>query len=373
MKKYLLHLVALSALLVTSILPAAAASSWPASDTGTNIGSGLPSGYEPSGIEWLSGRSQFVVVSDEGLVTTMNADGSNVTTWNLGSGYDLEGVAIADAQSSNVYLLDENTSSVFEFDLASGSLTGKSWSFADKLSEVNGAGAEALAYADGSFYVGWQYDGDIYVYSANLASSGSQSFVQEIHMTSGYTDISGLTYNSDTERLYALYDGLNLLEERSLDGTLLTSYSVPGSDQEGIAFINSCASSTATVAIAQDSGGVVSYSGYPVTCVSVPEPEPEPEPTPDPEPVTVSSVSGAAQGDIDVTYSDGTSAHYDVFAINTRQKVSVIQIETTDYYLVTIWRRAAVVDAMTGEVLASRSIPRKYSVLWDWALSVIGL
>lgn len=195
--------------------------------------------------------------------------------WNLGSSYDLEDVTVADMSSSKVYLLDENTSSAFEFDLVTGTLTGKSWSFADKISEVNGAGAEGLAWANGSFYVGWQYDGDIYVYNVSLETSGSQSFVQEIHMTSGYTDISGLAYHSETQRLYALYDGLNLLEERSLDGVLLASYDVPGYNQEGVTLVTACPSMTSTIAIAEDSGRVMSYDGYPVTCaLSTPEPIP---------------------------------------------------------------------------------------------------
>ncbi|MEK7665874.1 MAG: SdiA-regulated domain-containing protein, partial [Patescibacteria group bacterium] len=247
--------------------------------------------------------SQYVVVGDEGQIATMNADGSVVTMWNLGGLYDLEDVTVADMSSSKVYLLDENTSSAFEFDLTIGALTGKSWSFADKLSEVSGAGAEGLAWANGSFYVGWQYDGDIYVYSATLETSGSQSFVQEIHMTSGYTDISGLAYNSDTQQLYALYDGLNLIEERDLQGTLLASYSVPGSNQEGVTLVTTCSSSTATIVIAEDSGSVMSYSGYPITCSSS---TPEPTPTPDPTPVIVDIDADGIEAANDCNDNDAT-------------------------------------------------------------------
>ncbi len=374
MKKYLLHLVALGALLVTSILPAAAANSWPASETGTNISvvslPPLTPAFEPSGIEWHSGREQFVIVGDEGQVVTMNLDGSSANAWDLGSGFDLEGVAVADAQSSKVYLLDENTSSAWEFDLATGLLTGKSWSFADKLSEIDGSGAEALAYANGSFYVGWQYDGDVYVYSADLTASGSQRFTQEIHMTSGYTDIAGLTYNSDTGRLYALYDGLNLLEERSLEGTLLASYNVPGSNQEGIAFVNDCASSTATVTIAEDSGAVIRYSGYPVACttpISVPELEPTPMPVP-----TVSTVVGAKNGDIFVTYSDSTSTTYDVFPITIRVLTSVrMNLYGTSYTLVTLGRYAALVDPMTGDIYAQTTFAKGNFHPLKWARGVL--
>jgi hypothetical protein len=325
--------------------------------------------FEPSGIEWHSGRSQFVIVGDEGQVAMINAAGGDVHMWALGNTYDFEGVAIDPSILGYAYLLDENTSSAFEFDLEAGALTGKSWSFSDKISEVDGAGAEGLAYANGSFYVGWQYDGDIFVYSVDLETSGSQSFVQEIHTTSGYYDISGLTYNSDTNRLAAIYDSLNILEEWSLDGTtLLASYSLPGSNQEGVAFVNDCASSTATVVVAEDSGAVVSYAGYPMTCTTTEEPESTPEPAP-----TVSSVAGTTNGDITVSYSDGTSMTYDIFAVTTSMTTNVRTMTGTSYYLVYVGRYAALVDASNGDVYASTTFTRGNIHPIRWARTVLGL
>ncbi len=383
MKHYLSGPLFLGLIVTMGFIPMSvwAASAWPASTQGTSIGggfAGMTPAFEPSGIEWLSGRSQFVVVGDEGQVATMNADGSAAKVWDLGRSYDLEGVAVADGNSSRVYLLDENTSSALEFDLTTGTLTGKVWSFADKLSEIDGSGAEALAYANGAFYVGWQYDGDIYVYPADLAVSGSQVFEREIHMTSGYVDLAGLTYNSDTQRLYALYDGLNLIEERSLSGELLASYTAPGVNQEGIAFVNNCAGSNATVAIAEDSGNVVSYAGYPISCISpapapAPAPEPTPEPTPEPAPepelITITSVSGVRDGDILVAYSDGSTVRYSIWSKTTRTKTSVQPLTDPTHYLVILGKQVAVVDAMDGTILGTRSKPRSSSVLYSWANS----
>lgn len=319
--------------------------------------------FEPSGIVWHSGRSQLIAVGDEGQVAIMNADGSNVTLWNLGNSYDLEDVTISDATSSFVYLLDENTSSALQFDLTTGSLTGKSWSFSDKISEVNGAGAEGLTWASGSFYVGWQYDGDIYVYSANLDVSGSQTFTQEIHMTTGYTDISGLAFSSDTQRIYALYDGLDLLEERTLDGTLQASYSVPGSNQEGVTLINSCAGSLATMVIAEDSGAVMSYSGYPISCLSSVVSTPV---------VTVTSVVGTTNGDVSISYSNETSVLVDVFSLNSKSNTNV-QWLVDDYYVAYIGRYAAIVDASDSSIYASTIFQKGSIYPKKWARSVLGI
>lgn len=253
---------------------------WPQGD-GVGIGGpliALDPLFEPSGIVWMAERGTYVVVGDEGQVAEIKPDGTVLHEWKLGSQYDLEDVTVVDPASSLVYLGDENNSSAREFDLYTGTLTGRSWSFASKISEVNGStGLEGLAFVpDGShpfgttvsggvFYAGWQYDGDIYVFAPDLGASGSQTFIEEIHMTTGYTDLSALSYNFRTERVYALYDGLNILEERDAAGLLVATYDVPGSNQEGIAVADEYPLETATVFIAEDSGGIYFYAGYPVS------------------------------------------------------------------------------------------------------------
>lgn len=292
----------LAALALSAVaLPASAASwQWPQP---VNVGQELiardPS-FEPSGAVWLSGRGSLVLVGDEGQVAEVTADGAVQNEWNLGRQFDLEDVTVIDSSSSIVYLGDENTSSALEFDLAEGRLTGRAWSFASKLSEVDGAaGMEGLTFvpdgfhpfgetiSGGVFYAGWQYDGDIYVFAPNLDVSGAQTFVEEIHMTSGYTDLAALSFNKNTGLTYALYDGLNILEERDAHGLLVNTYQVPGNDQEGIAIVDNYPDATATVFIAEDTFHVYSYAGYPVAypiITPVPEPTPEPTPAPAPEP-----------------------------------------------------------------------------------------
>lgn len=257
----------------------AVAASWPSSDsTGANISSAVlarNSGFEPSGAVWHEGRGAFLVIGDDGDLAEISASGALLNYWWVGG--DLEDVTYSDSSSNLVYLADEGNSRAIEFDLSSGALTGRTWSFADYISSVSGSGLEGLTWVPdgahpfgttsmgGLFYAGWQYDGDIFIYEPE--SSGASTYLYEIHTASGYSDISGLDYDEDTETLYAVYDGLNLIEEwDTTSSTLLASYTLPGYDQEGVAVVSSCSSGTASVLVAEDSGRVMLYGGYPVSC-----------------------------------------------------------------------------------------------------------
>ena len=65
---------------------------------GTEIGGGLPAGYEPSGAVWHTGLSKLLLVSDDGLVSMMNADGTSVNNWSVAG--DLEAISVADPSRS---------------------------------------------------------------------------------------------------------------------------------------------------------------------------------------------------------------------------------------------------------------------------------
>lgn len=405
------------------------AASWPASN-GVSIGDALMSAdplFEPSGVVWMAARGTYIVVSDEGQIAEMTPSGSIVQRWSVGNAYDLEDVTVIDSSSSFIYLGDENNSSAREFNLSTGTLTGRSWSFASKLSEVDGTtGMEGLTFVpDGShpfgttisggvFYAGWQYDGDIYVFAPDLTTSGSQTFVEEIHMTSGYTDLAALSYNAKTQRVYALYDGLNILEERDATGAMVASYSVPGSDQEGIAVADAYPAETATVVIAEDSGHIYSYSGYPVSYPSAPVPAPEPTPTPV-SPIEIAgdgidndgdeivdeyntlaenglhpvygartpvsgsgygtdvlSVSGLVDGDIRVEYADHAVYRYDIFSTRTKTKASVSSLDGSAYLIVILGKQTALVNGDSGAVVATTTTFRRLSQAQAWARSVVG-
>lgn len=268
--------------LLVIVTPVLAYSSWPGPSTATDIGTELLAtdpGFEPSGIVYHPGRNTYIVVSDEGQLAEVEPDGTLVDEWDLGRSYDLEDVTVADDASSIVYLAEENTSSAIAFDLDSGSLTGDSWSFSSYITEVSNLGLEGLAWvpdgdhsygttvSGGLFYAGWQEDADIYVFEPDLATSGSVTYHDELRTTSGMSDISGLAYDHMTGILYVVYDGYDLFEMREANGTLLGSYSLPGSGQEGIAVATNCPSTdSVTVVISEDDDSLESYASVPVTC-----------------------------------------------------------------------------------------------------------
>ena len=85
---------------------------------GTTIGN-LPSQYETSGLTWHDGLQKLFAVSDEGIVSMMNADGSDIVNWNVPG--DLEALTVADHSSNLIYIGVENPDSILEFDVTTGS------------------------------------------------------------------------------------------------------------------------------------------------------------------------------------------------------------------------------------------------------------
>ena len=252
--------------------------SWPASGDAVKISGSLESvmpNIEPSGLAWHSGRNQLLVVGDEGELAAMNVDGSNVSTWNVGG--DLEDVAVADPSSSYVYLADEN-GKIVKFDLSSGT-TVQSWSVTTWMPEVScgswgTCGMEALTYADGYFYAGYQYTGEIFV--LDLSGSTAVKVAEWSGLSDyGYTNVNGLHYRDGY--LYALYSWVMAVMDT--DGTVLEVYYVKGSAQEGLALGNdSNGDGDADMFIAQDTGGVYGYDEFPLYGWSAPAPEHDPEP-----------------------------------------------------------------------------------------------
>ncbi|MFH1089197.1 MAG: MopE-related protein [Candidatus Uhrbacteria bacterium] len=297
--KYFFASIMLLILLVLLVQPVLAYSVWPAS-SGTDISANILSIYSdfgPSGAVWQPNLGLYIVIGDRGYITEVDSNGVVHGHWSITSTYDLEDVTFINETSSVIYLLDENTSSIIGFDLNTGTLNGEHWSFYGNdeaqglLYEVGGVyGVEGLAWLPdgehpfgatdlgGVFAVGWQDDGDIYFYEPK--SVNTIEFLGELHTTSGYTDISGFNYDSQTRTLRAIYDGLNLLEEWDLstamvsnltvsNATLNHSYNLFGYAEEAVAFRSSCPNNTAEVLIGDDNGQLYVYQNYPVSCVAV--------------------------------------------------------------------------------------------------------
>jgi hypothetical protein len=245
---------------------------WPG-DGGSEIGGGLPGGYEPSGIIWHEGFEMVFLVSDGGYVSRMAADGSSVTTWHTGG--DLEGITVADFSTNYLYLGIEDPDSIREFDVSTGALTGKSWDLTAWMTGPSNSGLEALAFvpdghhpygttgSGGLFYAGLQNDGRIYIFDADLSSSGSVTHMGTLTPVAGRGDIAGLEYDSHTRTMYAVFDGSDCIREMTTDGSLIVEHTLPGADQEGVAFVRT-SPAEGYVYVAQDSGGVKRYGDYPV-------------------------------------------------------------------------------------------------------------
>jgi hypothetical protein len=230
--------------------------------------------FDASGLVYHTGLNVLLGVGDDGDIVQMSTDGSGVSDWSVAG--DPEDIAIADMTSEVIYIADENAGTVSAFDLVSGGVTGDTWNVSGYITTASRQGIEAMTfvpngfhpYADstsgGLFYVGSQYNGDIAVLDIDTSVSGSLAFIDTIE--TGRSDLAGLHWNSDTQLIYAVYDGSDVLTEYAADGTAGVSYDMPtGVAQEGVALVADCASGTGTLFIADDGGPYIwQYSGYPI-------------------------------------------------------------------------------------------------------------
>lgn len=248
-----------------------AADPWPG-DSGTliwNYG-------EPSGIVWHVRLGKLFWVHDNGYLYRVDSDGT--FNWSYTVGGDLEGIAIADHSTDNIYVATERTQIVIkERSVTTGASTTKQW----RLTEMEGdgnAGLESLTFvpngahpyddasSGGLFYAGKELDGNIYVYDVDLDISESVTHIDTITLVPGRTALCGMHFDRETGVLYALFRNNALLREVEPDGTFIAEYSVPGSSREGVTVVPSCPSTDAEVYIAQDNGPIYKYGSYPVTC-----------------------------------------------------------------------------------------------------------
>ena len=251
---------------LTPLATATAQVAWPAG-AGVEIGMAgatnkLPAGYEPSGAVWHAGLQRLLIVGDGGQVTMMDASGGSQITWDVGG--DLEGIALTSPTATVAYLALEQPDSVLEFDLLSGRLTGQSWDLQPWIEGPANLGLEALTYVEGLFYAGHQADGNVFVF--DLLPGGAVEYVATIRPYLGRGDVSGLHYEPATGILYTVHDAYDALVERTASGVFIREYALAGAEQEGITFAPCCAQGEATVFVTQDTGEVLRYEGYPVTC-----------------------------------------------------------------------------------------------------------
>lgn len=247
--------------------PEVVCNSYDSFPSGTAIGSNLsddPVDYEPSGITWNPVTQKLFLVSDEGIATQMNADGTTVFDWDLSGDY--EGITFADPASDFVYIgLEKPNDSILELNIETGIITRtfdlSPWMDVDS-TDVN-LGLEALTFVPdashpegGEFWAGLQETGEIFIFSLPIVSRSTSTTVTPISSflpSTSRTQISDLFYNEADDSVYALYRGT--MTQLTTAGVFVDEWSVPGSTQEGLAID----SATCSVFIAEDSGEVYSY------------------------------------------------------------------------------------------------------------------
>ena len=244
----------------------AAVQPFPGDLPGTQIGSGLPSAYEPSAGAWHPRLERVFLVHDGGTLTRMDRNGADMRHWSIGG--DLEGVAIADPATDLVYVGIEHPDGIKEFDLASGTVK-RTFNLTPWMVGADNSGLEALVFVPdpahpegGVFFAGHQGEGKIYVFRLPIRSSSTSTTVtleRTIGPFSGRGDLSGLDWDWQDKIVYAIWDGGNVLARLSPAGTLIDEFQLPGNDQEGIA-VRPC-----EIFVMEDVGKEVWRYGFPTT------------------------------------------------------------------------------------------------------------
>lgn len=274
-------LLTLCTLLPTLHAQAISPSAWPTWDTsGTDISQDIlayDSGFEPSGISWHKDRQTFFVADDGGNLAEITETGSLEHIWN--TGLNLEGVAIPERTGDAVYLVDENTNVIHAFSLTTETISGTTWDISPYLSYANNLGIEGLEWIPdgqhafgttpmgGIFLCGWQNDGNLYAFIPD--AQGGVTAKGGIVTSVDYTDVAGIDYNPDTQSIFSVYDSWDMLQEYSpTGGNEVAEYTMPSSDQEGIAVVTDCTTELSTVTIADDAGHIFTYKDFPTPCVA---------------------------------------------------------------------------------------------------------
>ncbi len=229
--------------------------------TGIEVGTGLLSGYEPSGAVWHEGLEMFFIVSDGGYVSMMDSDGSSVVDWNIGG--DFEAITVVDTDSDFVYIGIENPDGVKEFDIDLGVVT-RTFDLTPWMTGASNQGLEALTFVPndissegGYFYAGLQATGRVYVFELPIVTSSileTVTLIDSFIPVSGRTDISGLDYDEVSGTIYSLYDGYDKITEFDILGNMLNDWTLHGDNQEGLAIGPGC-----EMLISEDDGNVLRY------------------------------------------------------------------------------------------------------------------
>jgi len=228
----------------------------------------LPAGYETSGLAWHEGLGRLLVVDDGGRVSLMNLAGGEQVHWNIGG--DLEAICVADPLGSFAYVAVEHPDAILEIDLRDGTVT-RQFDLTPWLTGADNLGLEALAFVPtaasaegGIFLAGLQADGRVFAFELPIASSTESEVVGYLgswNPPTGLTDIADLSYDPVSGMLLGVFDGANRLVATDTSGTVVTQWTLPGIEQEGILLHGG------SLYVGQDYGGaaagvILRYDGF---------------------------------------------------------------------------------------------------------------
>lgn len=231
----------------------------------TYIGAAIPGSYEPSGAVWHTRLQRLFIVSDDGHLAGVEANGTGLQIWNVAG--DLEGVTVADAATNLIYIGNENPDSIIEYNFVTSQVK-RTFDLTFKMTGDVNQGLEGLTFVPdatnpegGQFWAGHQGEGKIYVFSCPIktsATSTTVTYIKTITPVPGRTDLSDLCYDARTDTIYVLYDDANRLTQVNKSGTVLNDWVMPGTNQEGIA-TRGC-----ELFVAQDEAhGLYKYRNFP--------------------------------------------------------------------------------------------------------------
>lgn len=258
LRKHWFFPAVLAGLWLTPARPAAGP--FPGTVPGTEIGSFLSANFEPSGGAWHPRLNQLFVCGDNSTIARLSPDGGSASNWNLAGNW--EGIAIADPASDVVFLVDENTAHIREFDFVTGT-AGRDFDLtaatpapgipaltaADLAALVDNGdnrGLEALTFVPatgdpegGIFWAGSQENGSIYQFRLSLSTGNGVTYLGQFkNWPADQTDLAGLEYDWAYGMVLAVWDGPGVLRSLTPAGGIVHEWLLPAgsNDEEGLGY-----------------------------------------------------------------------------------------------------------------------------------------
>jgi len=215
---------------------------------------------EPSGLTYHPDRGTLIAVGDEGQVVELSLDGEVIAEKVVGG--DLEAIT-ADPHRKILYAVEEKEERLFLLDWDTLELKSeidlKPLAQEAGLSRDRNDGFEAIAFQPAGegrttdrLLLGHQHR-PVAILSIGIEGNPPElSFLKRIDVD--VSEVADLSYDPTGDDLWLLCDKGDKIYKIDESGSILSSRSIPGDAQEGLAF-----SPSGDFFIADDSGGIFKY------------------------------------------------------------------------------------------------------------------